>query len=256
MAADKDNGPLSDTEGGEKPVREQLQKANLGQEKNMPRSTAATAEHEDKSEGNGVEDKGRGRLNRKRSHDDMDAHNNQEQAAPPKTVQRKRSRSTTHEEDELNNGSRKVSGERPRNGNESLEETSETSTKANGAAPRPGTPEAKAEKREGAEPEEVTSPKTKRSRLLSSTTAEGSSHVESKDVGGKGEETSAGEHKIPASSGFANSSAVSPFGALAGSKSPAKEQETSSSAFASSGFGALAGSSTSGFGAIGKESGA
>ncbi|KAH0544292.1 hypothetical protein FGG08_001555 [Glutinoglossum americanum] len=65
------------------------------------------------------------------------------------------------------------------------------------------------------------------------------------------------ETKIPPTSGFANTSAISPFGTLA-SKAPsvfgsgtATTAQTSSSAFASSGFAALSGSSTSPFGALG-----
>ncbi|KAF2091486.1 hypothetical protein K490DRAFT_52692 [Saccharata proteae CBS 121410] len=50
------------------------------------------------------------------------------------------------------------------------------------------------------------------------------------------------ETKIPPSSGFSNTSTVSPFGALAGNKSPpaAAAPQTSESAFKASGFGALA----------------
>lgn len=67
-------------------------------------------------------------------------------------------------------------------------------------------------------------------------------------------------------SGFANKSAVSPFAALAGSKSPepsthvlgnntSKDQpQTSANAFASSGFAALSGSTTSPFGTLGHSS--
>ncbi|KAF2403425.1 hypothetical protein EJ06DRAFT_546681 [Trichodelitschia bisporula] len=59
-------------------------------------------------------------------------------------------------------------------------------------------------------------------------------------------------NKIPPSSGFANSSAISPFASLASTSSP--KPQTSASAFAASGFGALA-SSSSPFGALaGKKS--
>lgn len=54
---------------------------------------------------------------------------------------------------------------------------------------------------------------------------------------------------IPSTSGFANVSSSSPFGALAGSKSPA-DQNTSTSAFKASGFGALSNSTPSGFGSL------
>lgn len=69
--------------------------------------------------------------------------------------------------------------------------------------------------------------------------------------------------KIPTTSGFANTSAVSPFGTLARSKSPVKplssfastansqQPQTSSPAFAASGFAALSNASASPFGALG-----
>ncbi|CAK4032738.1 nuclear export Yrb2 [Lecanosticta acicola] len=260
MTAEKDNGPLSDTEGGEKPVREQLQKAHLGHDKNAPRSDATSAGHHGKNGENGSETSGRG-LSRKRSHDDMDDPE-ETGSTDSKSFAAKRSRSTTRGKNDGDNGQRKISGERPRNGDESLDETAEVPIAANGTVPRPGTPEVTGEKREGSEVETVTSPKTKRSRLLSSTTAVESTLQEENKAGASEDQpddkhnaAAEEESKIPPTSGFANSSAVSPFGALAGSKSPTEEKQTSSSAFASSGFGALAGASTSGFGAIGKGSG-
>src|SRR5438874_9258193 len=64
---------------------------------------------------------------------------------------------------------------------------------------------------------------------------------------------------MPASSGFSNTSSISPFGTLNSSENTSqasfgdgtKPPQTSTNAFAASGFGALAGSSTSGFGALG-----
>ncbi|KAI9756662.1 MAG: hypothetical protein M4579_003751 [Chaenotheca gracillima] len=65
------------------------------------------------------------------------------------------------------------------------------------------------------------------------------------------------EKKIPAASGFANTSSVSPFKSLPEEKSTSEsasdtssQPQTSSSAFAKSGFGALAGSATSPFGSL------
>ncbi|KAI9839232.1 MAG: hypothetical protein M1819_003225 [Sarea resinae] len=78
------------------------------------------------------------------------------------------------------------------------------------------------------------------------------------------------EEKVPPKSGFSDTSIVSPFGALARSKSPAGEvssaigstspttnqhRATSPSAFAASGFAAMAGSSASPFGVLGSSSG-
>ncbi|KAK7550937.1 hypothetical protein IWX46DRAFT_429720 [Phyllosticta citricarpa] len=61
------------------------------------------------------------------------------------------------------------------------------------------------------------------------------------------------ETNIPKSSGFSNTSVTSPFAALAASKSSTSspQPQTSESAFKASGFGALASSCTSGFGALG-----
>lgn len=61
-------------------------------------------------------------------------------------------------------------------------------------------------------------------------------------------------NQIPATSGFSNTSAQSGFGMLAAPKPVEKTplpETTSSSAFASSGFASLAGSSSSGFGSLG-----
>ena len=72
--------------------------------------------------------------------------------------------------------------------------------------------------------------------------------------------------KLPSGSGFANTSAASPFSTLSGKPSVFKvpssfgintanqETQTSSSAFASSGYAALSGSSTSAFGTLGAAS--
>ncbi|KAF1982599.1 hypothetical protein K402DRAFT_397324 [Aulographum hederae CBS 113979] len=70
------------------------------------------------------------------------------------------------------------------------------------------------------------------------------------EVPSLGDSKPAGEapstEKVPSTSGFSNTSTASPFGNLAGSKSPTPSQQpqTSMSAFASSGFGKLAGSAS------------
>ncbi|KAK4498968.1 hypothetical protein PRZ48_009479 [Zasmidium cellare] len=259
MTSEKDHGPLSDTEGGEKPVREQLKKAHITSE---AAKAAANAAHDPENGGNPASGEERGRLHRKRSHEEIEGDSQDATSKPPKQHTRKRSRDSTAEEEEINNGQRKVSGERARKGDELVPaEVPE----ANGAGrnERASTPEGKDEKGPEEAVESMTSPKTKRSRLHS-TIADDKDLPEAdkaaEAVEPQKEDQSAGERqqstKIPPSSGFANASATSPFGALAGSKSPTSEQkQTSASAFASSGFGALAGSSTSGFGAIGKQSG-
>ncbi|KAF2092767.1 hypothetical protein NA57DRAFT_81916 [Rhizodiscina lignyota] len=67
------------------------------------------------------------------------------------------------------------------------------------------------------------------------------------------------ELKMPSSSGFANASAVSPFGSLTtvtSPKSPSSQPQTSTSAFAASAFGKLASGSASPFAATGASSSA
>lgn len=269
MVVERDNVVLSDTEGGEKSAREQLKKANI-QDPNAKRTdddiedapaptSAADAEAIYESSGQ------RGRIQRKRSFEEVEPEQSEPAAsAPSKLHNRKRSRDSTAEEYALNNGQRKTSGERSRSGDE---------TEGNGArsndglnSPRSTTPDLGTDKESAAEA--VASPKTKRSRLHSTsadpeaTVAESSGLTTSSALIDKSNASTA-ESKTDASQGlagkiqpgvgFANSSSSSPFGALAGSKPPSAE--TSSSAFASSKFGALAGSSSSGFGALGNTTG-
>lgn len=258
MTSEKDIGPLSDTEGAEKPVREQLKKAHITSQ--AAKAIAGTA-HEAENGGNQPAGEDRGRLHRKRSHEEVEGDSRETTSEPPKQHTRKRSRDSTAEEEELNNGQRKVSGERARNGDEST--TGEVPA-LNGVdkGARASTPEGSIEKRPEEAAESMTSPKTKRSRLHS-TIVDDKDLVEADKAadaaGPQAKHETSGETqqttKIPPTSGFANASATSPFGALAGSKSPPEQQQTSASAFAASGFGALAGSTTGGFGAVGKQPG-
>ncbi|KAI9685334.1 MAG: hypothetical protein M1820_010821 [Bogoriella megaspora] len=87
-------------------------------------------------------------------------------------------------------------------------------------------------------------PKTKKSRDSSSP------KPETKEI------TDEPASKVPLTSGFANTSATSPFGALAGNKSPTRSKspteppQTSTNAFSKSGFAALSGSQSP-FGSLG-----
>lgn len=273
MASEKDNGLHSDTEGGEKPVREQLKKAHINASATDDQSEQYTSNEENAA---GTLHP-RGRLHRKRSHEEVDVEVQDVTSEPPRHHTRKRSRDSTQEEDQLNNGQRKVSGERSRDGDDESVDTSMNAEEPNGAAkpPRTVTPEASGEKRSEAAVEAMASPKTKRSRLHSTTTEDSACLADPSEASVAGNsaeaETTAGDvvsepkpdipadkeslTKVPPTSGFANTSAASPFGSLAGGKSPSGESQTTPSAFAASGFSALAGSSTSGFGAIGKQSG-
>lgn len=273
MAHEKEQIPLSDTEGGEeRTAREHLSKTHITHDQNAPRSESASARTlaPEGNGSNGATTTGAAQsLHRKRSHEEIDA-DSQERSQPPRHHARKRSRDSTAEEDELNNGQRKTSGERARDGNETIEADHEHA-QVNGAAkpPRATTPDRHEQKRAEDAAEAVASPKTKRSRLHSTTAedkyvaiaqaANAEKIAESAVSDSQGDVKAEGTTKIPPTSGFANASVTSPFGSLSGSKSPIKspasEAQTSASAFASSGFGALSGSTTSAFGAIGKESG-
>jgi Ran-binding protein 3 len=236
----------ADTEGAEKPVREQLKKASIGgmsdeardaaQELKMAQEDSSVHGEEAVAEGEPI------KLDEKKDNEETGAAG-QSEAPIHLRHTRKRSRDSTAEDD--NEHKRKISGERSRAQSPTVE-----ANLVNGAAkPKGGdrstTPEPAANKTATTE-EAVVSPKVKRSKISGETEA-----AENEN------QTTTETLKIPPGSGFANTSAASPFGSLATKKSPpATEQpQTSASAFAASGFGSLAGSSNSGFGAVGKSSG-
>jgi len=271
MAPTANNATHSDTETAERPVREQLKKASIA---GLPSDSQAppgasedlTAVGEPASE-NGS----RGRLQRKRSFEDVEDDHGEPTALSETARQhtRKRSRDSTVEEVKLDHG-RNGSDQQPREVAEAAPSTTEANGGADIPSDRPRTPKPALEMHEEPTTEAFASPKTKRSRLHSSTVddngvaivptsvhdpaAEKSAPAESTTAKPAAEEGTTTE--VPPTSGFANTSVVSPFGALAGSKSPVTDvPQTSSSAFMSSGFGSLAGSTSSGFGAIGKSTG-
>ena len=265
-----------DNEAAERPVREQLKKASIA---GVP-ETAKAAVSGEAPEAEDVEvttdnndssrSESRGRLQKKRSFEEVEGEETQRASSEINLGHtRKRSRDSAAEDEHLNNGKRKASGEQTRDVTDP-----KTSPEANGevkAAPvkRAGTPDLSNERAVEDTVEAMASPKTKRSRLHSATveangtlpsdnSLAGETVIASKAPGSTlatsqapTEERSA--TAIPPDSGFANTSSSSPFGALSGSKSP--PAQTSESAFKSSGFGALVGSSSSGFGAVGKGSG-
>ena len=285
---------LSDTEGQEKPVREQLKKASISQSSgktSVPEKSGAEGIDEQieavkkHDEQNGDDTRpGRG-LKKKRSFDEIEG----EQAEGDSSTHtrthhsRKRSRDSTTEEDQLNNG-RRVSDERKRDDMETEAHIGTNGHSKTSTAERPGTPEATREKKADEQVEAIASPKTKRSRLHSSTaedketpTAEtATATTESTDTavasGGHAidnatpteanppEETVASTEAksptpIPPGSGFANTSSASPFASVSKSKSPPPETvQTYASAFAASGFGSLSAAATSGFGTLGQTS--
>ncbi|KXT14993.1 hypothetical protein AC579_7745 [Pseudocercospora musae] len=251
MASEKDNGVLSDPEGKEKATREQLEKARL-QDAEKPDASVLhpTIEDMTSTEPTAAASEARGRLQKKRSYDEVEGESGQEAiTVSAKQHTRKRSRDSTAEEHVLNNGQRK-SHEHERTGTEAVDAHIE----ANGSdkpPPRQGTPEQGADTCSEPAEEILTSPKTKRSRLHATDATEPSTTQEDTSSDTKKE----GASKLPPGSAFANTSSSSPFGALARSKSPSSETQTSASVLSSSGFGALAASSSSGFGTLGKTAG-
>ena len=256
MAPAHENAPHSDTETGEKPVREQLKKASIA---GMPEEAKAAALAE-AATSNGEDVEARGRLQRKRSFEEVEgvasgqaAAHGQAEGEKGKQHTRKRSRDSKEEDEEeaLHDGKR-LSGERSRE-REDAEHLSESTNGA--AARRAGTPEKTVAKGKEEVVEAMTSPKTKRSRIHSSAT-EGENATRTTET--TTETKTSGPAQVPPGSGFANTSASSPFASLGSatpSSKPEQQPQTSASAFASSGFGSMASSSTSGFGAIGKNTG-
>lgn len=302
-AVQQDAATGSDTENSERPVREKLRNTTIAGI-NQDESDRIMSDDEEKpiregeaSNGRLSEESQRGRLQRKRSHDELEA---EQQDTPLETKHsRKRSRDAGKGSSEIDR--RKVSGEAP------LEEADETA--AAGDKPpatfRTSTPP---ESANGAVDESIVSPKTKRSRdeylddtadsvtsLKESTAAtnnelastsisqEGATQPQTKkqrdseadDVAGEAASGAAStkvivahftllhdgeahcllQTSIPPTSGFANTSTSSPFGAVASSRLSDTESPAPTSAFASSGFAALSGGQTSGFGSLGASTG-
>ncbi|KAK5686362.1 hypothetical protein LTS10_002480 [Elasticomyces elasticus] len=270
MAPTADNPPLSDTEAAEKPVREQLKKASIAglPQETLPTDTADMPVIDERKSENG----GRGRLQRKRSFEEVEGEEINHSTTEPTKLHmhtRKRSRDSTIDEVELSNG-RKVSGERARDVADASSVTADAAGESSASNERPGTPKQSGDKHIEAVVETIASPKTKRSRLHSTIADDEAVALAAPSIPETASEKAAPADptadkpevaeipatKVPPTSGFANSSATSPFGALAGSKSPLAElPQTSSSAFKSSGFGSLAGSTSSGFGTVGKSTG-
>lgn len=266
MAAERDNGVTSDTEASEKPVREQLKKASISraQGEDATMATEVTADGSESSAGNGDADDSsdsRGRVQKKRSFEEVEGEQQEEQKADSgRRHTRKRSRDSTVEEAELNNGQRKSS--EIRNDADSERHVTSNGQPTAPITDRPQTPEQAGVKR-GVE--EMTSPKLKKTRIHSSTNENGTAVT---DEAGSKDNTAAEESiaertdedkqaaKIPPTSGFANTSATSPFASL-GSPKPTSEDapQTSTSAFKASGFSSFASASNTGFAAVGKTTG-
>ena len=267
MAAERDNGVTSDTETAEKPVREQLKKASISraQEEDTALATDVTAQGSESSVENGDahdSSDSRGRVMKKRSFDEVEGELPEEQKPiASRRDPRKRSRDSTVEEAELNNGQRK-SGERAR---DQADGKSHATSNGQPTAPvtnRPQTPEQAGVKR-GVE--EMTSPRPKKSRIHASAEENGTAVTDEaepqddiavEDSIAEPTDEDKDAATVPATSGFANASATSPFASLGSPKATSDDAtQTSTSAFKASGFSSFAASSASGFGAVGKTSG-
>lgn len=241
MADDKDTVVTSDTEAPEKRTREQLKKATISKVAGeIQLATEEATGDAESSHANGLPEAD---VSVDKENDTHGREPTREPVGPSaRHHSRKRSRDSTLEEEELNNGQRK-SGERQR-GDAEVEVVSNGAPKDQ-LTERQKTPERAGEKKRGeAAVEAMTSPKTKKSRLHSE--PEPSNDKEepiSTEATSLQQEPEKPASSIPPTSGFANTSASSPFASLSGTKSPP------------SGFGALSGSSASGFGAIGKATG-
>lgn len=263
MATEPESEPLAGAETSEKPVREQLRNASISKAKELNSTQEGSRVQPKPAEENGErnqEDESRGRMTDAACFDDKGQETKKDKSqSQTRSHTRKRSRDSTVEEEELNNGQRK-SGERSRD-----EQDPESVPLSNGHSTspvilRPSTPEQATQAREASAAEPVGSPKLKRTRLDSASetnatyAAPPATDTTASESRKPANDTAIGKlaTAIPPSSGFANTSAASPFASLSGSKSP--EPTTSSSAFAASGFSSLSGKA-SGFGVIGKSSG-
>ncbi|KAK7542106.1 uncharacterized protein J3D65DRAFT_612631 [Phyllosticta citribraziliensis] len=257
----------SDNEGSERPVREKLRTTTItapparstdtDEPMTEPQQPSKDAPSESPNDSDGDR---RGRNRRKRSFDDIGEESRDLKVEKPS---RKRSRdSNVVDKPEVQR--RKTSGEKD-----------ETTTESNGAEMNSRTPSSS----ENSDRKPLMSPKGKRNReefedeqskvsvvppekepkdkVMADEQPKLKKHRESNspeaDVPKHSEPQKKVETDISKSSGFSNTSATSPFAALAASKSSTSspQPQTSESAFKASGFGALASSSTSGFGALG-----
>ncbi|KAK2765129.1 hypothetical protein FQN54_008828 [Arachnomyces sp. PD_36] len=288
--APKDGGNASDNDTGERPVREKLRETSIAGIPNAPIQRPKSPDDmsmasQQSSAADGASDtssvEGKSRSTKKRSIDDVQP---EDQDGDSNTDddgghRRKRSRESTPG-DSAENGK----GTKVKDSNDTPEKASDETKKDSTTTTAPED----THNSDGDVPSKILSPKKKRSRdqfdkdLKEEATVEKEQAVKtsSEDVPenteapsdhakkDKGEpekkrhrdnsqerDTTAEPEKIPSTNAFSNSSAVSPFASLASSKSPPAgekpSQTTSSSAFASSGLAAFAGSDKSPFSNLG-----
>ncbi|KZF25406.1 P-loop containing nucleoside triphosphate hydrolase protein [Xylona heveae TC161] len=257
-----DAGSVGDSDAGERPVREKFKKTSIasGPNPDLPPESSAEGEKPASSELRQEEGGERGRSTKKRSFDDLEAEAAQSGEATAEKEERrtrKRSRDMQNEApDQERSASKDLEGpaidvpvpKRKR----SREQFDKDSVKAAG---QPGT-----EEKVLVETNEVV--EESRPGRAANDEPEKKRH---RDTSQEPEKAKSTETKV---GGFSNTSAISPFGALAAKKSPSlggasssggnvqtDKAETSAEKFAASGFGALASSAASPFGTLAASSG-
>jgi Ran-binding protein 3 len=220
----------SDTEGGERPLRERLRNATI-KGALQPTDTPATSQP--------ATETARATLHRKRSHEDVESVQDEPAQKIRQARKNKRSRDNSPEDKLADHSTKRKSDEIERDVAPVAVHVDQSTMSSAFTAP-------------ATEVNDLTksdeSPKSKRSRVEDKTSANTASEAAS----------STEEAQIPSviqistGSGFGNTSAASPFASLAASKSPSEQPSNNTSAFATSAFGALASSSTSAFGALGQ----
>lgn len=263
----------SDSEG--RPVREKFQKTSIDATANPisvlgeMTSTSANGSLKPGSRSASGSDSERGRLRRKRSREDIDDDNEGEKqpdkkqerlektSEKPERHARKRSRDITKD---LEGGAFAKPAPTPVS---RIEETDaemaspnkNTAKPTNADAPRGMSPNNK-RPRDETDGSETVEDSTKDVPTNGQAATKAGDERESKRARDKEEAKSA--TPIPAGSGFANTSAASPFAAMAAKPAQLKSSEktealpqTSDDKFKASGFGSLANSSTSPFGSFG-----
>lgn len=260
----------SDSEG--RPVREKFQKTSIDATANPIALSGQTAT--DKTNGSlkpgsrsaSGSDSERGRLRRKRSREDIDDDNEgdkqpdkkqerlEKSSDKPEGHARKRSRDTTND---LDGG---ASAKPTASSVSRIEEADAEMASPNKNTPKPaetkahaGTSPKNKRPRDEAEGSEAAEASTKDALVNGQTATKAGEERESKRARDK--EAAKPATTIPAGSGFANTSAASPFAAMAAKSAPPKASDkaeappqTSEDKFKSSGFGSLANSSASPFG--------
>lgn len=221
----------------------------------------------------------RGRPQRKRSHDEATADDTQK--ASESKHGRKRSRDGTLDDDEVGDSSKRQSLDIARPHVEAADKTATNGERKSNELKRSGYSTPPSEEVKDVDPESFVSPKTKRSRVGDKKAAEAQEAVKddaevsktdaaAKDAGvDKKATTTNGTEKVSLSCHLSsdwntkpklmqtsNTKESTPLSKEESSakpsveKAPASDTVTSPSAFAASGFGAFASSSTSGFGSV------